>query len=214
MKRKLKLIIVFIFIFLLIMYFGIEGKGFENIDNDSLKFLSTSLDSFQKYLFTITIFVGLVIILVQVPFFNPEIKSRIKNNVFQYVWGKYLLIIIILCSYLLLSFFVVSFVFGYNNIFSILSLPIFFRLFTFVLACFVFYTFIYFISSNQFLAISTVIASNFLLLIIINAINFYLMNNTIDDNTTIFILSLYSGVINVFGLTYLYFYMDKKECLK
>ncbi len=214
MRKNMRLGILFIVMFILVMYFGNEGKGFENINNDSLKFISTYLDSFQKYLFTITIFISLTIAFVQIPFLNSEIRIRIKTKMFEYVWSKYLTIIFMTSIYLLLVFFSVSFIFGYDNIFRIFSFPIFFRLFSFIMSCFVLFTFIYSVSHNQILSVSVVIFSNFMLLIFVNSINFYLTNNTITDVIMMKILSFYSGLINFFGIAYLYFRMDKKECLK
>ena len=76
MKKKIALLIIFILFTGIIFYTGYS-------DNEAVKqsryFVTNYLDSFRVYLYRISLLVGLLILIIQVPFYNADIAIRIKN---------------------------------------------------------------------------------------------------------------------------------------
>lgn len=137
-------------ILILIIFFGIQSKEMISINGDAKEFITIYLDGFQRYLFVITFIANLIIAVTYIPYLNSMIKIRIKDSVFYYIWKKYFLIIFIFTVYILLCFFLVSIMCGYNNIFYAFNFNIFFKVFMFILTNFVIYNIVYLKSNNVF----------------------------------------------------------------
>ena len=141
---KKNVIIFFTAIFVLITFWGIQSQGEVNtiINRNALNFVNLYLNGFQRYMFVVTFLVSIFIAIVNIPFWNSEIRVRIKNNTFNYIWRKYIIYIILLSLYILTVFSIVSAILRYEKIFSIYNLQLFIRLVMFMLSIFVIYNII------------------------------------------------------------------------
>ena len=141
---KKNVIIFFTAIFVLITFWGIQSQEEVNtiINRNALNFVNLYLNGFQRYMFVVTFLVSIFIAIVNIPFWNSEIRVRIKNNTFNYIWRKYIIYIILLSLYILTVFSIVSVILRYENIFSIYNLQLFIRLVMFMLSIFVIYNII------------------------------------------------------------------------
>ena len=95
---KKNVIIFFTAIFVLITFWGIQSQEEVNtiINRNALNFVNLYLNGFQRYMFVVTFLVSIFIAIVNIPFWNSEIRVRIKNNTFNYIWRKYIIYIILL----------------------------------------------------------------------------------------------------------------------
>ena len=107
---KKNVIIFFTAIFVLITFWGIQSQEEVNtiINRNALNFVNLYLNGFQRYMFVVTFLVSIFIAIVNIPFWNSEIRVRIKNNTFNYIWRKYIIYIILLSLYILTVFSIVS----------------------------------------------------------------------------------------------------------
>lgn len=208
--RLIKHILSFLFVSLLIGYFGLESKNMA-LNSDTHLFIKMYLDNVQKYLFTMTLFLCITVPNLHIPFLNPELKSRLRNNVFEFVWRRNTGFSLVFSVYIMFSFGIVAAFCGYSNIASILDIGLFFRLFSFTLSFLVLYTTIYLITGKYYLGIALASAANFLFLIILISLNYYIMVYYINDEVLKLLFTLYVLLINISGFTYLYRNMDKKE---
>lgn len=208
--KFIKLILRFLFIFLFISYFGVESKNMD-INNDTYLFLKMYLDNTQKYLFTVTLFLCVIVPVIHIPFLVPELKARLRKNVFEYVWRKNITFALLFSAFILFSYGSVSIYYGYSNVISVLDPALFFRLFSFILSFIVMYTVIYLKTGKYYLGVALASAANFLFLIILIALNYYIMVYSMNDETLMLMLTLYVWLINLLGFTYLYINMDRKE---
>ena len=210
--KKCCLIFTYLFVFCLIFYFGYEAK-INNIEK-SYEFYQLYFDSFTKYFFTDTIIVVPFLYLTQINYLNPEIRIRIKNKIFEYVWLINFKNIILLSILLLCSFVISSLLFGFSDIILMVNIKSAHRLILFLLMCFVIREFVYLNTKNRFLSIGVIIFLNFIFSIIVTSYNFYININALSSNNLMNIFVIYSSLIILLGLTYLYKKMDKKEILK
>ena len=210
MKSK-KNIIKYLLVFLLIIYYGFEAKDMQIID--SLDFFKTYLDNFQKYLFMGTLITILLMPTKNNNYLNPEIKIRLSNNMFKYIWFKNIEEIIINTFFIIFSFVIISSFFGYNNPISIISFVSFMRIFLFMLSCYVIRDFWYFVTGKNYVGYTVTVASNYLMLIVVISINYYFKTNTFTQESLLFILCIYECIINIIGLIYLYINYNKKEII-
>ena len=208
--KLIKLLLNFLFVFLFIVYFGIESKNM-NINNDTYLFLKMYLDTPQKYLFIMTLFLSITVPTIHIPFLVPEFKVRLKNKVFRYVWRKNIGFALLFSVFILFSFGMVAVFYGYSNVVSILDTSLFFRLFSFILSYMVLYTVIYLKTNKYYLGIAFVSAANFLFLILLISFDYYSIVRSDHDELLLLIFTFYIWFINLSGLMYLYLNMDRKE---
>jgi hypothetical protein len=164
-------------------------------------------------MFVVTFLVSIFIAIVNIPFWNSEIRVRIKNNTFNYIWRKYIIYIILLSLYILTVFSIVSVILRYENIFSIYNLQLFIRLVMFMLSIFVIYNIVYVNTGKVFLGIAICIVVNFCILIMSFAYQFVIYLSITDENL-LFMLDIYTYIVNIIGMIYLYKMIDKKELIK
>lgn len=164
-------------------------------------------------MFVVTFLVSIFIAIVNIPFWNSEIRVRIKNNTFNYIWRKYIIYIILLSLYILTVFSIVSAILRYENIFSIYNLQLFIRLVMFMLSIFVIYNIVYVNTGKVFLGIAICIVVNFCILIMSFAYQFVIYLSITDENL-LFMLDIYTYIVNIIGMIYLYKMIDKKELIK
>ena len=190
------MIIFFTAIFVLITFWGIQSQEEVNtiINRNALNFVNLYLNGFQRYMFVVTFLVSIFIAIVNIPFWNSEIRVRIKNNTFNYIWRKYIIYIILLSLYILTVFSIVSAILRYENIFSIYNLQLFIRLVMFMLSIFVIYNIVYVNTGKVFLGIVIYLS--------------------ITDENLLFMLDIYTYIVNIIGMIYLYKMIDKKELIK
>lgn len=211
MKQK-KIVLFYIILALLIMYFSYESKNINIVD--SKDFFTIYFDSFQKYLFIGTIISVPSLILTHINYFQPETRIRLKNKIFEYALGHYIIYCILLVFYIFLLFIITSYIQDYECIFSILNTKSFIRAFSFFISCFVIKEIIYNKTQKMYLGIASVVGLNFLLLIILMSVNYYIKINSLSEGQLMNVLSVYIFLINIFGILYLYFNQEKKELIK
>ena len=212
---KKNVIIFFTAIFVLITFWGIQSQEEVNtiINRNALNFVNLYLNGFQRYMFVVTFLVSIFIAIVNIPFWNSEIRVRIKNNTFNYIWRKYIIYIILLSLYILTVFSIVSAILRYENIFSIYNLQLFIRLVMFMLSIFVIYNIVDVNTGKVFLGIAICIVVNFCILIMSFAYQFVIYLSITDENL-LFMLDIYTYIVNIIGMIYLYKMIDKKELIK
>ena len=213
-SRNKRILMLLIGILMLTIFFGIQSKEMESINSSTKEFITIYLDGFQRYLFVITFIANLIIAITYIPYLNTMIKVRIKESVYYYICKKYFVIIILFTVYILFCFFIVSVICNYDNPLYALNFKIFVKLFMYILSNFVIYTIVYQKSNNVFLGIAINIAVNFFILIMGIAYQYYITNNTMNENILMTILNVYTLFINMAGIIYLYITTDKRECLK
>lgn len=211
MKKNI-LIINYMLIFFIILYFGFEAKNLEILN--AYSFYQLYFDNFTKILFIGTLFIILIIYTSQVRYLNPEVKIRMKNNVFDKVWTSNLIYMFLTIIVIIGSFIVSSVIFGYENVFSIINMKSLLRICLFIFMCFVIKEIIYLNTKNIFLSAATVIAVNFTFSVMMISINFYMYGNGLTEEQLLNILEMSSSLIIFIGMIYLYRKMDKKEILK
>ena len=213
MKKKVSLGLIYCLSFILIVYFGNEATKI-GIKTTS-EFISLYLDHFHKYLLILSLFIALNIHFIHIPYLNPEIKVRTHNNTFVIIWSKYLLSIVLMCIYLILSFFLTSLIYGFSNVLDVFNHKIIVRLFIFILSGITIYNVVYNFTRNHLFGLGFLVILNLVFLSILLGINFYVLySNPLQPSTIMNILNLFSSALSVLGLSYLFFSVDKKECLR
>ena len=204
MKKKIALLIIFILFTGIIFYTGYS-------DNEAVKqsryFVINYLDSFRVYLYRISLLVGLLILIIQVPFYNADIAIRIKN--LKIFLLKYYIIRIIVITLLIQCIYAfVCFVFNYENPIDIFNIKVFINLFVAILSFVIFYLVNYFQFKEPAKAVGIVIGFNIVLLIF--GLSFF--TNIGIKLLTIF--NIYEYVIILFGSIYILLKSEKLEILK
>ncbi len=204
MKKKIALLIIFILFTGIIFYTGYS-------DNEAVKqsryFVTNYLDSFRVYLYRISLLVGLLILIIQVPFYNADIAIRIKN--LKLFLLKYYIIRIIVITLLIQCIYAfVCFFFNYENPIDIFNIKVFINLFVAILSFVIFYLANYFQFKEPAKAVGIVIGFNIVLLIC--GLSFF--TNIGIKLLTIF--NIYEYVIILFGSIYILLKSEKLEILK
>lgn len=204
MKKKIALLIIFILFTGIIFYTGYS-------DNEAVKqsryFVTNYLDSFRVYLYRISLLVGLLILIIQVPFYNADIAIRIKN--LKLFLLKYYIIRIIVITLLIQCIYAfVCFFFNYENLIDIFNIKVFINLFVAILSFVIFYLVNYFHFKEPAKAVGIVIGFNIVLLIC--GLSFF--TNIGIKLLTIF--NIYEYVIILFGSIYILLKSEKLEILK
>ena len=204
MKKKIALLIIFILFTGIIFYTGYS-------DNEAVKqsryFVTNYLDSFRVYLYRISLLVGLLILIIQVPFYNADIAIRIKN--LKLFLLKYYIIRIIVITFLIQCIYAfVCFFFNYENPIDIFNIKVFINLFVAILSFVIFYLVNYFQFKEPAKAVGIVIGFNIVLLIC--GLSFF--TNIGIKLLTIF--NIYEYVIILFGSIYILLKSEKLEILK
>lgn len=204
MKKKIALLIIFILFTGIIFYTGYS-------DNEAVKqsryFVTNYLDSFRVYLYRISLLVGLLILIIQVPFYNADIAIRIKN--LKLFLLKYYIIRIIVITLLIQCIYAfVCFFFNYENPIDIFNIKVFINLFVAILSFVIFYLVNYFQFKEPAKAVGIVIGFNIALLIC----GLLFFTNIGIKLLTIF--NIYEYVIILFGSIYILLKSEKLEILK
>lgn len=204
MKKKIALLIIFILFTGIIFYTGYS-------DNEAVRqsryFVTNYLDSFRVYLYRISLLVGLLILIIQVPFYNADIAIRIKN--LKLFLLKYYIIRIIVITLLIQCIYAfVCFFFNYENPIDIFNIKVFINLFVSILSFVIFYLVNYFQFKEPAKAVGIVIGFNIALLIC--GLSFF--TNIGIKLLTIF--NIYEYVIILFGSIYILLKSEKLEILK
>ena len=169
--------------------------------------MTNYLDSFRVYLYRISLLVGLLILIIQVPFYNADIAIRIKN--LKLFLLKYYIIRIIVITLLIQCIYAfVCFFFNYENPIDIFHIKVFINLFVAILSFVIFYLVNYFQFKEPAKAVGIVIGFNIVLLIC--GLSFF--TNIGIKLLTIF--NIYEYVIILFGSIYILLKSEKLEILK
>lgn len=83
----------------------------------------------------------------------------------------------------------------------------------FMLSIFVIYNIVYVNTGKVFLGIAICIVVNFCILIMSFAYQFVIYLSITDENL-LFMLDIYTYIVNIIGMIYLYKMIDKKELIK
>ena len=204
MKKKIALLIIFILFTGIIFYTGYS-------DSEAVKqsryFVTNYLDSFRVYLYRISLLVGLLILIIQVPFYNADIAIRIKN--LKLFLLKYYIIRIIVITLLIQCIYAfVCFFFNYENPIDIFNIKVFMNLFVFILSCIIFYLVNYFKFKKVTIALAIMLVCNMVFLIFGHS---FLADKNIN---LLRILNIYEYVIILFGSIYILLKSEKLEILK
>ena len=204
MKKKIAFLIIFILFTGIIFYTGYS-------DSEAVKqsryFVTNYLDNFRGYLYMISLLVGLLILIIQVPFYNADIAIRIKN--LKLFLLKYYIIRIIVITLLIQCIYeFVCFFFNYENPIDIFNIKVFINLFVAILSFVIFYLVNYFQFKEPAKAVGIVIGFNIVLLIC--GLSFF--TNIGIKLLTIF--NIYEYVIILFGSIYILLKSEKLEILK
>ena len=204
MKKKIALLIIFILFTGIIFYTGYSDN---EVIKQSRYFVTNYLDSFRGYLYRISLLVGLLILIIQVPFYNADIAIRIKN--LKLFLLKYYIIRIIVITLLIQCIYAfVCFFFNYENPIDIFNIKVFINLFVAILSFVIFYLVNYFQFKEPAKAVGIVIGFNIVLLIC--GLSFF-TNKGIKLLT---IFNIYEYVIILFGSIYILLKSEKLEILK
>lgn len=206
------LMVSFITIFLFITYLGAEFKNI-HFNNDTYIFLQEYLDNPQKYLFVVSLMLCIFVPIVHIPFLFSEVKSRLKNNVFTYVWIRHFGFGGLFSLFILCSFGLVALLGQYSNLLAVWNIEIFFNLFSFVLSFIVVTTIVYLETGKNIFGVACASALNFSFLIVLTSLDYYILDQSMNEEMAMLIFTSYVWLINLVGLTYLYFTMDRKEIL-
>ncbi len=211
MKKIFRYVIYGLY-FSLIFYFGIEAKKFGILS--SMDFVSTYFDSYSRYLFICNIIIVVVLFCNTVPYLKAEIFCRIKENIFYFVIKNSIKIAIFYVIFTIFSLILVSIIFDFTNPLSILNLSFFIRISTFFIYCIMFYNVIYISTNKRVLSLSLVLAINFLILIGILNINYFVYMNNVNQNFLTCILFFYNIIFIIISLIFFYYKSLNKELLK
>lgn len=210
MSKKLGVTLSGVLVTLIICYLAYESKGFNETLNE---YMLGYLDNFQKYLFLITIFTVPFFIFSQRQINEPLIRIRLKSNTFYFILKNGVSTGLLLSVFIYFTFLFWGLVFGLKTEFSLSAMNLFFKLFLFIFACYIFSYSVYFISNKVVFGPLSVLILNFLFLMIMFAVNFFLMDNLTSESTMMIIFYVYLFVLISGGLIYLYKGAKTKECL-
>lgn len=204
MSKKLGKFLVFVLFFGMILY---TGYAETDLKKETIYFVTTYLNVFEIYLYRINLLIGLIIMLIQVPFYNFDIAIRIKNlKVFLL---KYYIIRIVLITLLIQAIYsLVCFCCGYSNPIDAFNIMIFMNLFVFILSCIIFYLVNYFKFKKVTIALAIMLVCNMVFLIFGHS---FLADKNIN---LLRILNIYEYVIILFGSIYILLKSEKLEILK
>lgn len=210
MSKKFGLMITSILVTLIICYLAYASKGFNETLNE---YMFGYLDNFQKYLFLINILIVPFFLFVQRQINEPFIKIRLKNNVFYYILKNAVGTSFVLSIYIYFNFLFWGILFRLKMGLNINTINLIFKLFLFIFACYLFSYVIYFISNRIIFGPLSILLLNFVFLIILFAVDFFLMKNLMSETTMTIIFYIYLFVITFSSLIYLYKGAKTKECL-
>ena len=204
MSKKLGKFLVFVLFFGMILY---TGYAETDLKKETIYFVTTYLNVFEIYLYRINLLIGLIIMLIQVPFYNFDIAIRIKNlKVFLL---KYYIIRIVLITLLIQAIYsLVCFCCEYANPIDAFNIMIFMNLFVFILSCIIFYLVNYFKFKKVTIALAIMLVCNMVFLIFGHS---FLADKNIN---LLRILNIYEYVIILFGSIYILLKSEKLEILK
>lgn len=171
------------------------------------------IDSFNGYLFSTTILIYPILIFTQIDYKISEINIRILKNKFEYIWINNIKYILIIMSNIILGSILVSAAYQFDFL-KQLNLYYCFRLFIFLLFCFVIREVFYLIFQKRIVGTFALVLHNFIFLATMYSWNYYILNNAWNMEDLLQIFVIYETIISIASLVYLYFKMEKKEFLK
>lgn len=210
MSKKFGITLSGVLVTSIICYLAYASKGFNETLNE---YMFGYLDNFQKYLFLITIFIVPFFIFLQRQINESLIQIRLKSNTFYYILKNGVITSSILSVFIYFTFLFWGIVFRLETEFSISIVNLIFKLFLFIFACYIFSYTVYFITNKIVFGPLSVLILNFVFLMIIFAVNFFLMDNLMSESTMMIIFYIYLFIIIFGGLIYLYKGAKTKECL-
>ena len=206
----MKKIAVTIFIFLYILYF--YNEAFNDGITTLSSFRNTYIDSFNGYLFSMSILISPYLLITQIEYRKSEINIRIKKKCFEYVWLKNIKKIFILLAYLISLFLIFSYIYKFKI--SFLNINFILRLILYILFCFTLRELFYLMFNSKTIGTGILIIHNFILIGITYAINFYVFNNQYKMIELLYFSEIYEVIVTIFIMFYLYKSTDQKEILK
>ena len=211
MSRRISFIVSSGFVLSIILYLGYNSKLMEETFND---YMYGYFDEPQKYLYLITVFIIPYLLCLQKPVFKSLIIIRLRENVFYYILKEGFIFSLFISSVVFFAFIFSGIIIGINFVFKLVWISLWIKAFLFTFSCYILSFTVYLLFDRIILGILSVLILNFTILIIIYAVDFYMMTNTMSDETLTIIFYLYILFIFVAGIIFLYKGVKTKECLK
>ncbi len=203
MSKRTGQILLAALLFILPVYFGYEAGKFQDTGS-ALFFIKAYLDQIQKYLFQLSLTVTFAAYVFHIPFLNPIIYLRLKKNQFSILIRHYVSKMIQLSISIVLGYFIAAVLFRHTeDLFSAFTLGLWIRVLTFVLACFAIYLSVYIVSGKLVPSLGAILIINFVFLLIVYGINYYVFMGKLSEKTLLSILQIYEIIVIVggFGLS-------------
>lgn len=210
MSKKTSLIMCSVSMLMICAFFAYFSKQM----NETLEeYMNGYLNDPQKYLYLITIFIVAALFVFKIPVYDPFIRIRLRDNLFNYIINRGIRISLYFSLFLFLLFFVMGIIFNLAFSFSFKWIYMLLNIFVFSFCCYILSVTVYYISNKLLLGILSVIFANYFLLVFVYAVDFYILNNTLSEKAFMIIFRIYMTFITTFGLIYLYIKSEKKECI-
>lgn len=213
MSKKISVFVSIAMMFLLSLYLAYDGIFIFEIQSDYY-FLTTYLMDPQKYLYIISSCLIPILLVLHIPFLQPEYRTRINKHLFSYMMLRLIKISFYSSGVVLLCYLMAMLIYQYQFELTIIYLRGFIILFSFILYCFVFYTCVYVLSNKKVIAALSVYAVNILVLSIVYAVEFYILNGSISMKSELLFFMIYILLMQIIGICFLSRHLRSKECLE
>lgn len=211
MSRKIGFIVSSGSVLSIIFYLAYNSKLMEETFND---YMCGYFNEPQKYLYLFTVFIVPYLLCLQKPVLKSLVMIRLKENTFCYILKNGFLFSFFISLLIFFAFIFFGIIIGINFMFKLIWFNLWIKAFLFTFSCYILSFVVYFLFDKIILGILSVLILNFALLMIIYAIDFYMMTNTMSDEAMSIIFYIYIVFISVAGIIYLYKGAKTKECLK
>lgn len=213
MSIRINLVVLSLVVFAYVTYMVYEGLYINHVATYN-EFLQSYLNNVQKYLFNITLISVSVFYIVRVPFLKPQLRIRFGSSLAYQVIVRGMVISSLITAYITFLFTFVPLSFNYGGVLSELHFDDALRLFVFIYYLYVTSIIIYAKTSNHIIGIAGTLFLNFLILITVLAVNYYVLKVGLPREVKLDYLMIGTSAFNIIGSTYLYYYLTNKECLQ
>ncbi len=210
MSKKLSLSLYTVFVCVCVGYLAEFSRTMNETFNE---YMDGYLNNSQKLLFSMTIFFALLLWIFKKPIYEPFIRVRLSNSLFNYIIKNAVLVSLGFSLFIFALFFVVGLVCKLPFSFDPNWINMLINIFMFSFCCYILSVCVYFASNKILLGVLSIVLLNFFLIVIIYSLSFTLTSSNLSNENTMIILRIYMMLIAVIGLPYLYKQSEKKECL-
>lgn len=210
MSKRFGLCISYIVTGIVILYLAYDAS----LNGDTLEnFLIGYLESPQKYLFLMTILITPILLCRCIPYFDANIKVRMKNNIFFHILKRGICISFYSAIAIWGIFSGSGIVWKLEGSVSIICLLCFVKLLIFIFCMYINSNVFYFVTGKQIFSVLLTAVVNFLLIMFIYSFCFYVMNNTMDEFVFDIIYEIYISCCMAGGVLYLFLNAEKEICI-